>query len=149
MKESCYVCNHAAGFTRCMTKRQEDIQLNVRIMQQEMAKGKSSQECKKALDDLNDLTSFNQNVAYCVGKATQHLADVMFIQMANFTLLWRDFFLDRLKHGVKQDNWSALRNAPLHLQDLFHDDVLRKAEDDVQKFEASIVPPNPHRVQGG
>ena len=68
MKESSYVCNHAAGFTRCMTKLQEDIQSSVRILQQEMAKGKSSQKCKKALDDLNDLTPFNQNVAYFVGK---------------------------------------------------------------------------------
>ena len=76
--------------------------MNVRILQLEMAKGKSSQKCKKALDDLNDLTSFNQNVAYCVGKATQHLADIMFIQMANFTLLRRDSVLDHLKQGVKQ-----------------------------------------------
>ena len=41
MKESSYVCNPATGFTRCMTKLQEDIQVNVRILQQEMAKGKS------------------------------------------------------------------------------------------------------------
>ena len=89
------------------------------------------------MDDLNALTSFNKNVAYCVGKATLHLAGMMFIQMANFTLMRRDSFLDHLKQGVKQDNWSALRNAPLHLQALFPDNVLRKAEDDIQKFEAS------------
>ena len=71
--------------------------MNIRILQQEMAKGKSSQKCKQALDDLNDLTSFNQNVAYCVGKATQHLADVMFIQMVNFALLRRDSFFGSLK----------------------------------------------------
>ena len=61
--------------------QKEDIQINGRILQQEMAKGKSSQKCKKTLDDLNDLTSFHQNVAYCVGKATHHLADMMLIQM--------------------------------------------------------------------
>ena len=43
--------------------------------------------------------------------------------------------MDHLKQGVKQDNWSALRNAPLHLQSLFPDDVLCKTEDDIQKFE--------------
>ena len=32
MKQSPYVCNHAAGFTRCMTKLQEDIQVNVCIL---------------------------------------------------------------------------------------------------------------------
>ena len=58
-------------------------------------------ECKKALDDLNDLASFNQYVSYCVGKVTQHLADVMLIQMANFTLLRR--LLAGLFKGVKLD----------------------------------------------
>ena len=75
--------------------------MNVSILQQVMAKGKSSQKCKKALDDLNDLASFNQYVSYCVGKAIQHLADVMFIQMANFTLLRR--LLVGLFKGVKPD----------------------------------------------
>ena len=122
--------------------------MNVRILQ-EMAKGKSSQKCKKVLDDLNDLTSFNQNLAYCVGQATQHLADIMFIQMANFTLFRRDSFLNHLKQGVKQVNRSTLRNAPLHLQALFPDDVLSKAEDNIQILRRRAVPPNPHRVQGG
>ena len=77
MKENSYVCNHASGFTRCMTKLKEDIEANVCILQQEMAKGKSSQKCMKALDELNGLTSFNQYLAYCMGKPTQHLTDII------------------------------------------------------------------------
>ena len=144
MNESSYVCNHAAGFTRCMTKIQ-DIQDNVRILQQEVAKWKSSHKCKKALDDLNDRTSFNLNVAYCVGKATQHLANVMFNQMANFTLMKRDPFLDHLKQGVKQDNWSILRNTRLYLQALFPTYRLGMT---YKSLRSCAVTPNPHQVQG-
>ena len=37
--------------------------------------------------------------------------------MANLTLARRDSYLDYLKAGVKQDTLTALRNAPLHIQE--------------------------------
>ena len=67
----------------------------------------------------------------------QHMTDSLFITMSNFTLMRRDTYLDHLKPGVKQDNWCALRNAPLHSYGLFPDDDLCKAEEDITKFESS------------
>ena len=67
----------------------------------------------------------------------QHMTDLLFITMSNFTLMRRDAHLDHLKPGVKQDNWCALRYAPLHSYGLFPDDALRKAEEDITKFEST------------
>ena len=114
-----------------------------------MAKGKGSQAAKKAVDDLKDLCAFNQNVSVCLGKSMQHMMDSLFITMSNFTLMRRDAYLDHLKSGVQQDNWCALRNAPLHSYGLFLDDALRKAEEDITKFESSRRTSQPSSGSGG
>ena len=67
----------------------------------------------------------------------QHMMDSLFITMSNFILMRRDAYLNHLRSGVKQDNWCALRNAPLHSYALFPDDALCKAEEDITKFESS------------
>ena len=41
-KESSYICKQAAGFNRCITKLQDSVQEQVRILHNEMGKGKSS-----------------------------------------------------------------------------------------------------------
>ena len=56
--EGTYVCNQAAGFNRCITKLQTDIQDNFRSLEAELTKGKSSQEAEKALTEIQDLTAF-------------------------------------------------------------------------------------------
>ena len=89
-RETSYICNKAAGFNCCVTKLQDEIQENVRILQKELAKGKGSQAAKKAVDDLKDLCAFNQNVSVCLGKSMQHMTDALFITMSNFTLMRRD-----------------------------------------------------------
>ena len=86
LREGTYVCNHAAGFNRCISKLQTDIQDNVRSLEAELSKGKSSQKAEKTLTEIRDLTAFNQNVSFCMGKAMQHLADIIFVQMGNITL---------------------------------------------------------------
>ena len=62
-RETSYICNQAAGFNR-VTKLQDKIQENVRILQKELAKGKGLQADKKAVDDLQDSCAFNQNVLF-------------------------------------------------------------------------------------
>ena len=37
--------------------------------------------------------------------------------------------------GIKHDSLAALRTAPLQLATLFSDDVLKRAEEDIVKFE--------------
>ena len=144
-KESSYICNQSAGFNRCITKIQDSVQEQLKILQAELGKGKSSKKAQSALDELHYLTSFNQNVSFAVGKSLQHLSDFTFVQMANLTLVRRDSYLEHLKTGVKPD----LRNCPLNTHALFPDAVIRKAEDEIQQFETTKRTNQPGPGRGG
>ena len=69
------------------------------------------------------------------GTALQHLADSLFVQLANFILLRWDSYLEFVKPGLKADTWNKLRNAPLFSSALFPGDILAIAEQDVLKHE--------------
>ena len=118
-------------------------------MQTELGKGKSSSKAQSALDELNYLTSFNQNVSFAVGKSLQHLSDFTFTLMANRKLLCRDSYLEHLKQGVKPDTFSALRNCPLNRYALFLDAVIRKVEDEIAQYETSKCTSQPDPGHGG
>ena len=148
-KESSYICNQSAGFNRCITKIQDSVQEQLKILQAELGKGKSSTKAQSALDELHYLTSFSQNVSFAVGKSLQHLSDFTFVQMANLTLVRRDSYLEHLKTGVKPDTFSALRNCPLNTHALFPDAVIRKAEDEIQQFETIKRTNQPGPGRGG
>ena len=68
LREGTYICNQAAGFNRCITKLQTDIQENVRSLETELSNGKASQKVDKALTEIRDLTAFNQNVSFVWGR---------------------------------------------------------------------------------
>ena len=70
-----------------------------------------------------------------MAKAMEHFSDFVFVSMANFTLVRRDLYLAHVKSGLKQDTLAALCQAPRDLPTLFPDSVLRKAEEDISKFE--------------
>ena len=84
-----------------------------------------------------------------MGKSLQHLSDFTFTQVANFTLVRRDSYLEHLKAGVKPDTFSALRNCPLNGYTLVPDAVIRKAEDDIAQHEAAKRTSQPGRAMGG
>ena len=72
-----------------------------------------------------------------MGKAMQHLAAILFVQMENIT---RDAYLDHLKQdhlkqGIKPDTWCALHNSPLNSSGLFLDDMIHRAEEEIAKSE--------------
>ena len=50
-----------------MTKIQHIVQENLKVLQPELGKGKSSSKVQAALDELHYLTSFNQNVSFAAG----------------------------------------------------------------------------------
>ena len=106
-KESSCICNQSAGFNRCITKVQDSVQDQLKILQTELGKGKSSAKAQSALDELHYLISFNQNVSFAMGKSSQHLSDFTFTQMANLTLIRRDSYVEHLKQGVKPDILSS------------------------------------------
>ena len=135
-KEISYVCNQSAGFNRCITKIQDSVQENLKTLQTELSKGKSSGKAQAALDELHYLASFNQNVSFAMGKSLQHLSD------------W-DAYLDNLKAGVKPDTLSGLRNCPLNGYALFPDSIIRNAEDEITPFENTKRTSQPGSGRGG
>ena len=70
-----------------------------------------------------------------MAKTMEHLSDFAFVSMFNFTLARRDSYLALVKAGIKQDTLASLRQAPMQLDTLFPDLVLKKAEEDISKFE--------------
>ena len=87
--------------------------------------------------------SFHQNVSVVMGTALQHLADSLFVHLANRMLVRRDAYLDHVKPGVKQDTMNLLRNYPLFGYDLFPDAAINTAEQDISKYESSGVASGP------
>ena len=141
LREGTYICNQVVGFNRCISKLQSDIQDNLRALETELSKGKSSQKSEKVLTEIRDLTTFNQNMSFCMGKSMQHLADILFVQMGYLTLLRRDAYLDHLKQGIKPDTWCALRNSPL----IWCAGPKRKS----LNLKRNAVPPSPDRAMAG
>ena len=70
-----------------------------------------------------------------MAKTIEHLSDFAFVSMYNFTLARRDSYLAHVKAGIKPDTLASLRQAPMELDTLFPDMVLKKAEEDISKFE--------------
>ena len=68
-------------------------------------------------------------------KTMEHLSDFAFVNMYNFTLAHRDAYLAHMKAGIKPDTLAALRQAPMESATLFPDNILKKAEEDISKFE--------------
>ena len=73
-----------------------------------------------------------------MAKAMEDLTDFVFVNMANTTLLRRDSYLSYLKAGVKADPLNALRSAPLGLETLFPDSIIKQAEEDIAAFDRNL-----------
>ena len=99
------------------------------------SKGKTASKVSAATDELQFLLDFNSSVCQAMAKAMEHLTDFVFVNMANTTLLRRDSYLSYLKAGVKADTLNALRSAPLELDTLFPDSVIKQAEEDISNFD--------------
>ena len=61
--------------------------------------------------------------------------------MANLTLARRDSYLEFLRGGVKPDTLTALHTAPVHLNSLFPDSLLVKAEDEILRRGILLAAP--------
>ena len=99
------------------------------------AKGKTPANVSAAVDEVQFLLDFNSSVCQAMAKSMEHLTEFVFVSMANATLLRRDSYLAYLKAGVKADTLNALRTAPLHLDTLFPDSTVKRAEEDIADFD--------------
>ena len=92
--------------------------------------------------------TFNRSISQALARTMQDLSEGIFISMANFTLACRDSYLEYLHAGINQDTLTALCAAPVHLQSLFPDQLLVKAEEDVSRSEERRSSGQSHRKPG-
>ena len=137
-REQSIMFNQAAGLSR-LTKVQDELFTQLKNLHSVKGEGKSSERTQQAVDESEYLLTFNRSVSQAMAKTMQDLSEVVFISVANFTLARRDSYLEYLHAGVKQDTLTALRTAPIHLQSLFLDRLLIKAEEEVTRSEEAFV----------
>ena len=128
------MCNQAARLSRCLSKVQQGMQAQIRIWSTNKPV-KSPGKVGAATEELQYLMNFSTSITQCVAKAIEHLSDFAFVSMTNVTLCRRDSHLVHVKSGLKQDALAALFQAPLDLPTLFEDSVLKRAEEDIARFE--------------
>ena len=58
-RDQTYMCNQAAAFSRSVTKVQENMSSQLKIIQSVTSKGKSSSKIHQAADELDYLVTFN------------------------------------------------------------------------------------------
>ena len=92
--------------------------------------------------------TFNRSISQAMARTMQDLSEGVFINMSNFTLARRDSYLEYLHAGVKQDTLNALRTSPVHLNSLFPDQLIAKAEEEISRSEERRSSANSHRHQG-
>ena len=98
---------------------------------------------KQAVSELEYLTTFNRSIFQAMARTMQDLSEGVFINMPR-----RDSYLDYLHAGVKQDTVNALRMSPIHLNALFPDQLIAKAEEEISKSEERPSSGTSHRRQG-
>ena len=76
------------------------MQAQIRVIQAEHSKGKSSEKTSTAADELQYLLNFNPTNFQCMEKMMENLSEFVFINVANMTLARRDTYLAHVKAGI-------------------------------------------------
>ena len=147
-REQSVMCNQAAGLSRCLTKVQDSMVTQLKSLRVDTGKGKAAERMQQAVEELDYLVTFNRSISQAMQPTIQDLSEGVFISMANLTLARRDSYLEFLHGGVKPDTLTALRTAPVHLNSLFPDSLLVKAEDEISCSEESRSSGSVHRKPG-
>ena len=61
-REATYICNQAAGLSRCLNKVQQGMSSQLKMLQSEDSKGKSADKVGGATEELQYLISFNSSI---------------------------------------------------------------------------------------
>ena len=147
-REQSVMGNQTAGLSRCLTRVKDAMSTQLKNLHSDKGKGKSSERMQQAVDELEYLVTFNWSISQAMARTMQDLSEGVFISVANFTLAHRDSYLEYLHVGVKQDTLTALHTAPIHLQSLFPDQLLSKAEAEVARSEERRSSSQSHRKPG-
>ena len=92
----------------------------------------------KAIKAVSSAVDFCGRLTQLAAGCFRDLSDLVFINVANFTLLRRDAFLDTVRTGITPDTLNKLRTSHLHTEWLFSDDAICKAE---AELKTSDKPP--------
>ena len=115
-REQTFMCNQAAGLSRCLRKVQDPMEAQLKTLHLDRGKSKASGRAQHAVDKLEYLVTFNRSINQAMAHMMEDLSEDVFINIANLTLARRDSYLDYIRAGVKQDTLNALCNAPLRMQ---------------------------------
>ena len=140
-----YMCNPAAAFSRYLTKVKDNMVLQLNMIQGFTSKGKSSSKLHQAADGLDYLITFNQSITQAMASTMQDLSDGVCINVSNLTLARTDSDLEYIKAGIKQDTLASLKTAPLDMSMLFPDDIIAKAEEEIQHHKCKHSTGTSHR----
>ena len=100
-REQTIVCNQAAGLSRCLTRVQDAMSSQLKILHLDSTTGKSSERMENAVDELDYLVTINRSISQAMARTMQDLSEGVFISMAKFSLARRDSYLEYLHAGVK------------------------------------------------
>ena len=113
-RDKSYMCNQASGLGHCLTKVQESMVTQLKVIQGDRSKGISSNKLHQAAEELDYLITFNRIISQAMAWTMQDLEGV-FINVANLRLALKNSYLEFIKAGIKQDTLTALRTALLHI----------------------------------
>ena len=128
-------CNQAAGLSSCLTKVQDSMVRQLKSLRVNIGKGKATEKTQQVVEEFEYLVTFNHSISQAMQCTMQDLSEGVFISMANLTLAHRDSYFEFLCGGVKPDTLTALHTAPVHLNSLFPDSLLVKAENEISRSE--------------
>ena len=113
-REQTFMCNQAAGLSRCLTKIQDTMVTQHKTLYLDKGKGKAPGRSQQAVGELDYMVTFDRSITQAMARTMQDLSKGIFVNMANLTLARRGSYLEYLRTGVKQDNITALHTAPPH-----------------------------------
>ena len=80
------------------------------------------------IEEIQYLVSFNQAISGNLARAVSDMTGGILVDLANITLVRRDSYLANVRFGVKEDTLLALRTSPVHLDHLFDEELIKRAE---------------------
>ena len=74
-RDQSYMCNQAAAFSRCLTKVQDNMFSQLKLIQSVTSKGKSSSKITQAAEELDFLVTFNRSITQAMARTMQDLSE--------------------------------------------------------------------------
>ena len=72
-REQSFMCNQAAGLSRCLTRVQDSMSTQLRSLHVDKGKGKSSERMQQAVDELEYLVTFNRSISQAMARTMQRV----------------------------------------------------------------------------